>query len=77
MDRLEKCFGSRKSETRVERVIVDQNRAQQTLFRFDIVRCAPIGRSSRFGASLSTFESKGAMVLHCSRDFVGYGAGRR
>ena len=52
MDRLEEVFWLQKIRNPVERVVVDQDRAQQALFRLDIVRCAPIGRSSRIGSEL-------------------------
>ena len=52
MDRLEEVLRLQKIRDPVERVVVDQNRAQQALFRLDIVRCAPIGRSSRVGREL-------------------------
>ena len=47
VDRLEEVLRLEKVRNPVERVVVDQDRAQQALFRLDIVRCAPIGRSSR------------------------------
>src|ERR1019366_9399216 len=42
----------------IERVIVDQYRAQHALFGLDIVRCAPIGRSSRVGSELENVRIK-------------------
>ena len=52
MDRFEEVLRLEKIRNPVERVVVDQNRAQQALFRLDIVRRAPIGRSSRVGREL-------------------------
>ena len=50
VDRLEEVLRLEEVRNPVERVVVDQDRAQQALFRLDIVRCAPIGRSSRHRA---------------------------
>src|ERR1700730_3040015 len=61
-----KSFGSRKIRHPVERVVVDQNGAEQGLFRLDIVRCAPIGRSAHVGSELQNVRIKwghGARVL--------------
>ena len=52
MDRFEEVFRLEEVRNPVERVVVDQDRAQQALFRFDIVRRTPIGRSSRVGGEL-------------------------
>ena len=52
VDRLEEVLRLQKVRNPVERVVVDQDRAQQALFRLDIVRRAPIGRSSRVGSEL-------------------------
>ena len=41
MDRLEEVLRLQKVGNPVERVVVDQDRAQQALFRLDIVRRAP------------------------------------
>ena len=50
MDRLEEMLRLQEIRHPIERVIVDENRAQHALLRLDIVRCAPIGRSSRGGS---------------------------
>ena len=52
VDRLEIVLRLQKVRDPVESVVVDQDRAQQALFRLDIVRRAPIGRSSRIGREL-------------------------
>jgi hypothetical protein len=52
MDRLEEVFRLQKIRHPIERVVVDQNGAEQGLFRLDIVRCAPVRRSSRIGSEL-------------------------
>ena len=77
MDRLEEVFRLQKVRHPVERVVVDQNRAQQALFRLDIVRCAPIGRSSRVGGELENVRIKWGHGLDCSSDFVGIGISGR
>ena len=58
VDRLEVVLRFEKIRNPVERVIVDQDGAQQALFRLDIVRCAPIGRSSRVGGELEDVRIK-------------------
>ena len=50
MERLEVVFRFQKVRHPVERVVVDEYGAKQRLFRLDIVRCAPIGRSSGVGS---------------------------
>ena len=52
MERFEEVLWLEKVGNPVERVVVDQDRAQQALFRLDIVRRAPEGRSSRVGGEL-------------------------
>ena len=52
MERFEEVFRLQEVGNPVERVVVDQDRAQQALLRLDIVRGAPIGRSSRVGGEL-------------------------
>ena len=49
MDRLEKMFRRQKIGNPVERFVIDQDRAQQRLFRLDIVRCGPVKRGRFFG----------------------------
>src|SRR5260370_40030265 len=58
MDRLEEVFRLQKIRHPIERVVVDQNGAEQGLFRLDIVRRAPIGRSSRIGSELQNVRIK-------------------
>ena len=58
VDRLEEVLRLQKIRHPVERVVVDQDRAQHALFRLDIVRCAPIGRSSRVGSELENVRIK-------------------
>ena len=50
VDRLEEVLRFQKVGNPVERVVVDQDRAQQALLRLDIVRRAPVDRSSRVGS---------------------------
>ena len=50
MDRLEEVLRLQEVRHPVERIVVDQDRAQQTLFRLDIVRCTAIGRGGRVGS---------------------------
>jgi hypothetical protein len=50
MDRLEEVFRLQKIRHPIERVVIDQDRAQKALLRLDIVRCAPIGRSCQVGS---------------------------
>ena len=49
VDRLEEVLRLQKVGNPVERVVVDQDRAQQALLRLDIMWCAPVDRSSRVG----------------------------
>jgi hypothetical protein len=49
MDRLEEVLRLKKVRDPIERVVVDEDGAQQRLFGFNIVRRAPIGRSRRIG----------------------------
>ena len=53
MDRLEEVLRLQEIRNPIERVVVDQDRAEKALFRLDIVRCAPIGRSCRHRARAS------------------------
>src|SRR6185437_5456574 len=45
-------LGFKEIRDAVERIIVDQDRAQQALFRLDVVRCAAVGRIWRVGREL-------------------------
>ena len=67
MDRLEEVLRLQKVRHPIERVVVDQDRAQQALLRLDIVRCAPIGRGCRVGSELEDVRIKRG---HGSRVFV-------
>ena len=58
VDRLEEVLRLQKIRHPIERVIVDQDRAQHALLGLDIVRCAPIGRSSRVGSELENVRIK-------------------
>jgi hypothetical protein len=58
MNRFEEVFRLQKIRNPIERVVVDQDGAEQRLFRLDIVRCAPIGRSSRIGSELQNVRIK-------------------
>ena len=58
VDRLEEVLRLQKIRHPVERVVVDQDRAEQALFRLDIVRCAPIGRGSRVGSEFQDVRIK-------------------
>ena len=58
VDRLEEVFRLQKIRYPVKGVVVDQDGAQQALFGLDIVRCAPIGRSSRIGRELENVRIK-------------------
>jgi len=60
----------------IKSVVVDQYSAEQGLFRLDIVRRAPIGRSSGRRERVSgRSKSSAAMVLKCSWNLGGYGGG--
>ena len=52
MDRLEEVPLLEEVRHPVERIVVDEDRAQQALFRLDIVRCGSIDRRSRVGSKL-------------------------
>src|SRR5882762_1429018 len=52
MDRLEEVLRLEKIRDPIERVVVDQNGAENALFRFDIVRRSAISRCSRVGREL-------------------------
>ena len=52
MQRLEEVLRLQEVGDPVEGVVVDQDRAEQALFRLDIVRRAPKDRSSRVGGKL-------------------------
>ncbi len=70
VDRLEEVLRLQKVGNPVERVVVDQDRAQQALLRLDIVRCAPVDRSSRVGSELENVrisQSHGVRIM--LRDF--------
>jgi hypothetical protein len=63
VDRLEEVLRLQKVGNPVERVVVDQDSAQQALLRLDIVRRAPVDRSSRVG---SEFEDVRISLSHGS-----------
>ncbi len=52
MQRFEKVFGFKEIRHPVEGVVVDEDRAQQSLFRFDVVRSGAVGRCRRIGRKL-------------------------
>ncbi|OIQ76958.1 hypothetical protein GALL_413520 [mine drainage metagenome] len=52
VDRFEEMLGFEKVRYPVKRIVVDQDRAQQALFRLDIVRCAPVDRNPRVRGEL-------------------------
>src|ERR1700692_1851244 len=54
----------------VERVVVDQDGAEQGLFRLDVVRGAPIGRSAHVGSELQDVRIK---CGHGARGFLELG----
>ena len=58
MDRLEEVLGLEKIRNPVERVVVDQDRAQKALLRLDIVRGAAESRGSRFGGEFQNVRIK-------------------
>jgi hypothetical protein len=70
MDRLEEVLRLQKIRHPIERIIVDQNGAEQRLFGFDIVRRAPIGRSSRLGGELVNVRIKKGHELDYASDLV-------
>ncbi len=72
VDRLEEVLRLQKVRHPIERIVVDQDGAQHALLGLDIVRCAPIGRSSRVGSEFENVRIKWrhGFVL----DFVGCGA---
>ncbi len=74
MDRLVEVFRLQKVRHTVEGVVVDQDRAQEALFRLDIVRCAAEGRSSRLGRELEDVRISQGHRIECSSKFVGCGA---
>ena len=66
MDLFEKMLGFEKIRHPIKRVVIDQDRAQQALFRLDIVGCAAIGRSWRIGGELENVRISRAMGSDCS-----------
>src|SRR5215468_2484396 len=44
MNRLEEMLRLEKIADAIERLVIDQNRAQEGLLRLDIVRCGAVGR---------------------------------
>ena len=71
MDRLQEVFGLKKIRNPVERVIVDQDRAQKALLCLDIVRSAAESRGSRLGGEFQNVRIKRGHGAQCSRNFVG------
>src|SRR5205814_4297715 len=67
VDRLEEVLRLQKVRNPVERVVVDQDSAQQALLRLDIVRRAPVDRSSRVGSEFEDVRiSQGHDVAYAS-----------
>jgi hypothetical protein len=74
MDCLEKVLRLEEVRDPVERVIVDQNRAQQALLGLDIMWCAAVGGGGRVGSKLEDVRIRGSHGSDCRCNFVGCGA---
>ncbi len=59
MDRLEEMLGFKEVRDAIERVVVDQDGAEQALFRLDIVRRRAIGRRSGVRRQLQNVRIRG------------------
>lgn len=58
MDGFEEMLCLEKVRDPIERVVVDQDRAQQALFCLDVVRCTAIGRTGPVGRELEHVRIK-------------------
>jgi len=70
VDRLEIVFRLQEVRYPVERVVIDQDRTEQGLFRLDVVRRTPIGRSSGIGGELEDVRIKEGHCLRSSPNCV-------
>ena len=70
VQRLEEMLRLEEIRDAIERVVVDQDRTQEALFRFDVVRRTPVGRGRGIGRELVDVRINQGHGRAYSSDFV-------